>query len=201
MPDNGVGQFEDGSGGAVVLLQPVHLGPLPDILELQDVADIGTAPAVDALVVVADNGDVLVFVAEQFQPFMLNRVGVLIFIDEHVIETGTDGSGDIGVLAHQLHDIENQIGEVHALVALQLLLVLGVESDHVDTVPALGGSFGRCQAGMLAVFDPVQQIAGMKPVAGDVAPLQQSLDQRLLVVGIDHLEGAWIAQGIGIATE
>ena len=58
--DHGVGHVEDGLRAAVVLLQADDLGLRVVALELEDVADVGAAPRVDALVVVAHHGEVAV---------------------------------------------------------------------------------------------------------------------------------------------
>ena len=58
--DHAGGGGEDVRGRAVVLLEPDHLGAGEVLLEAQDVADLGAAPAVDRLVVVADAADVVV---------------------------------------------------------------------------------------------------------------------------------------------
>jgi len=50
---------EDMAGGAVIALEPDHLGAGKIVLEAQDVVDLGAAPAVDRLVVIADAADVL----------------------------------------------------------------------------------------------------------------------------------------------
>src|SRR5581483_3750054 len=53
------GGGENVPGRAVVALQADHLGAGEIVLEAQDVVDLGAAPAVDRLVVVADAADVL----------------------------------------------------------------------------------------------------------------------------------------------
>ncbi len=52
------GGGEDVAGGAVIALEPDHLGAGKIVLEAQDVVDLGAAPAIDRLVVVADAADV-----------------------------------------------------------------------------------------------------------------------------------------------
>ncbi len=60
-----------GSGGkdmrrrAVVLLQANHLGAGKILLEFQDVLDLGAAPAIDRLVVVADHAEIAVALGQQ----------------------------------------------------------------------------------------------------------------------------------------
>jgi hypothetical protein len=59
MGDQMRGGGEDMAGRAVVALQPDDLGAGKIMLEAQDVVDLGAAPAIDRLVVVADAADVL----------------------------------------------------------------------------------------------------------------------------------------------
>ena len=49
---------EDVAGRAVIALQPDHRSAGKIVLEAQDVVDLGAAPAVDRLVVIADAADV-----------------------------------------------------------------------------------------------------------------------------------------------
>src|SRR5215470_2866526 len=52
------GGGEDMRSAAIVALEPDHLGAREVVLEAQDVVDLGTAPAIDRLIVVADAADV-----------------------------------------------------------------------------------------------------------------------------------------------
>ena len=52
------GGGEDVAGGAVVALEPDHLGARKIVLEAQDVVDLGATPAVDRLVVVTDAAEI-----------------------------------------------------------------------------------------------------------------------------------------------
>ena len=58
--DDRVGRVEDRLGGAEVLLEHDHLGVGEALLELQDVAHVGGAEAVDRLVRVAHHAEVAV---------------------------------------------------------------------------------------------------------------------------------------------
>src|SRR5206468_2979833 len=60
MRDQRPGGGEDAGRRAIVLLQPDDLGAGEILLEAQDVADLGAAPGVDRLVVVADAAEVAV---------------------------------------------------------------------------------------------------------------------------------------------
>ena len=116
-------------GRAVVALQPDHLGAGEILLEAQDVADLGTAPAVDRLVVVADAGDVLVAACEQAQPEILGDVGVLILVDQDGAEPPLVLRQHVGLAGEQGQAVQQQIAEVAGVQGRQPLLVGGVELD------------------------------------------------------------------------
>ena len=86
MGDEAVGGGEDVRGRTVILLEPDDLRAREILLEAQDVGDLGAAPGIDRLVVVADAAKVAARLGEQFQPFVLALVGILIFVDEDVAE-------------------------------------------------------------------------------------------------------------------
>ena len=67
-------------GGAIVLLQANDARFGKVLLELQDVANVGAAPGVDALVFVADGADIVLAAGEHAHQFILRAVGVLVFV-------------------------------------------------------------------------------------------------------------------------
>ena len=84
--DQARGGGQDVPGGAVVALQPDHLRAGEVLLEAEDVADLGAAPAVDRLVVVADAADAVMGLRQQPEPQVLRDVGVLILVHQQVAE-------------------------------------------------------------------------------------------------------------------
>ena len=84
--DQARGSGEDVPGGAVVALQPDHLRAGEILLEAEDVADLGAAPAVDRLIVVADAADAVMRLRQQPEPQILRDVGVLILVHQQVAE-------------------------------------------------------------------------------------------------------------------
>ena len=84
--DHRVGCGQDVAGGAVVLLQFDHLGAGEVFLKVKDIADIGTAKSIDRLVVVTDHAEVAVTTRQQPEQAVLDRVGVLVFVDHLVTE-------------------------------------------------------------------------------------------------------------------
>ena len=69
--DEAGGGGEDVRGRAVVLLEPDDLGAGEVLFEAEDVGDLGAAPAIDRLVVVADAAEVAARLGEQLQPVVL----------------------------------------------------------------------------------------------------------------------------------
>ena len=90
--DEAGGGGEDVRGRAVVLLEPDDLRAGEVLLEAQDVGDLGAAPGVDRLVVVADAAEVAARLGEQFSQSYWRLVGVLIFVDQDVAEAVAVGS-------------------------------------------------------------------------------------------------------------
>ena len=114
--DDLVGHLEDVLGGPVILLQfhEVHL--IVILLELQDVLDGGPAEGVDGLRIVAHHAHVLVHGAQQFDHFILRRVGILVLIDQDVAEFVLVGVEGFGHLHQQLVELEQQVIEIHGPV-------------------------------------------------------------------------------------
>ena len=75
---------EDELRRAVVLLQLDDRRVGVVALEVEDVAQVRAAPAVDALVVVADDGEVVVLAARAADPEVLRAVRVLVLVDVQV---------------------------------------------------------------------------------------------------------------------
>src|SRR5208337_4652778 len=66
--------------GTIVLLQADDLGLGEILLELENVADVGTAPGVDRLVFVAHGADVVPIARQHSHEFVLGTIRVLIFV-------------------------------------------------------------------------------------------------------------------------
>jgi hypothetical protein len=121
------GGAQDVAGRAVVALQAHHFGAGEVLLEAQNIADLGAAPAVDRLVVVADAGDVAVPLRQQPQPQVLGDVAVLILVDQNRAEAPLVVGQDLGVLLEQAQAMQQQIAEVAGVQREKALLVRGIE--------------------------------------------------------------------------
>ena len=83
---HGVGGAQDMTRGAVVLLQLDGLAVFKVLLKVQDIGDVGATPAINGLVVVAHDHEVLVLGGQQVGNLVLDVVGVLILVDANVAE-------------------------------------------------------------------------------------------------------------------
>ena len=93
--DDGVRCVEDRLRGSVVALQRHDPGRRCDPLrELEDVAHPGRPEAVDALRVLADHGQTIPHGLEPEQDAFLQTIGILVLVDEHVVEARRHVSGD-----------------------------------------------------------------------------------------------------------
>ena len=111
--DHRVGGVEDRLGAAVVLVEHDRRDVGEGVLELHDVAVVGAAEAVHRLVGVADDGDVVVAAGEQEDDLVLGLVGVLVLVDEDVLEALAVVLEHVGVVAEQADGVDEQVVEVH----------------------------------------------------------------------------------------
>ena len=121
--DDGVCAFEDRCRRTVVFLEFHGLCLGPVTLELEDVANVGTAPRVDRLVIITDDHEVSVLGGEQLGDFVLRLVGVLVLVDEDVAKALTVLAADVRMLREQHVYVDEQIVEVHRVGAFEALLI------------------------------------------------------------------------------
>ena len=112
---------------AVVALEPDDLGAGKILLEAQDVVDLGAAPAIDRLVVVADAADIVVALGQQPQPQILRDIGVLVLVDQHVFEAALIVLQHVGMVLEDAQDFEQQVAEIGGVQHLQARLIFGIE--------------------------------------------------------------------------
>ena len=101
MRDHSGGGAEDARGRAVVLLEADDRGAGKIAFEAQDVADLGAAPAVDRLVVVADAAQIAPGLGQQAQPQILGDIGVLILVDQYIAKAPVIFGENFGVRGEQ----------------------------------------------------------------------------------------------------
>ena len=117
--DDRVRDREDRRNRAIVLLELHDARPLEVLLEVEDVAHVGAAPAVDGLIVVAHGAHVAAIAAEQAQHLELRAVRVLVLVDEHVQRLALPPRADVLSLAPEARDLADEIVEVEGAVLTQ----------------------------------------------------------------------------------
>src|SRR5262249_20169866 len=111
----------------VVLLETTDPGAGKSLLKAQDVADLGTAPAVDRLVVITNTTDIPPPLAEQSQPEILGNIGVLILIDQHIFEPPLIIGEHIGIVLEEAQAFKQEIPEIAGVEQLEPLLIQPIE--------------------------------------------------------------------------
>ena len=107
-----VGRVEDELGAPVVLLELDDDGVRVVALEVEDVPDVRPAPAVDRLVVVADDREVAVLRGERLDPQVLRPVRVLVLVDVQVAPAILVAGSTSGASVEEPDGGEQQVVEV-----------------------------------------------------------------------------------------
>jgi hypothetical protein len=84
--DQGVGRLEDAYRRAVVLFELDHLEVRVVARQAAQIGDIGTAPAIDRLIVIADRGERGAWPGQQPQQLVLAGIGILVFVDQQIAQ-------------------------------------------------------------------------------------------------------------------
>ena len=188
--DQRVGRVEDGCGRTVVLFQAQQLCAGVVLAEALDVLDARAAPAVDGLVVVADDEDRIARAGQQPQPGVLNCIGVLEFVDQHVAEAALVVGEDLGAIAPQFVGAQQQLGEVDHAGALAGLLVGAVDANHLPEVgiATVVEVLGALAVVLARVDEPLHLLGGPLGLV-EAHRLEDAADYAILVFGIEDLEG------------
>ena len=203
MGDQAVRRVQDRPGRAVVLLE-LDRGGLGEVaLEVEDVADVGGAEAVDRLRFVTDDEEVPVLAGEQLQEPVLDAVGVLVLVDEDVAEVVGVALAEVGEELEQVDGADEQVVEVHRVGGVHPLLV-----ELVDVGDRRLEERALLLAQGLGVAEPVLS-------AGDLAldrPRREALrvDVELVHAALDHpprvglvvdREAALVGEPVGVLAE
>ncbi len=164
--------------------------------QLLQILDVGAAPAVDRLVVVAHCRKLGTDTGQQLEQLVLAGVGILIFIDQQVAQAVLPFLGDLRMLGEQLHRQADQIVEIHRLISFQRRLVrqVGVGGQRFMFVGSeLAGGFRRDQR-ILPIGNDRLQAAQRRLVdaLGDVA------DDAGAIRGVKDREARLVAERLGL---
>ncbi len=195
---------EDVRRRAVVLLEPDDLGAGKVLFEAQDVADLGAAPAVDRLIIVADAAEIAVALRQEPEPEVLGDVGVLVLVDQDVAKPMVIIREHVGVGGEQRQVVQQQIAEVDGVEREEALLILA-EEFAAAAVRHHGGFVSRHLVGPEAPVLPAiksrEQHARRQTPVVDSGRRDDLLHQTQLVVGIENGEVRLESDPLGVAAE
>ncbi len=198
--DNGGGCLEDGLGGAVVLLEADDLGLGKILFKVEDVIDVGSAPGVNRLVLIADGTEVMVGSGQGAHDLVLRTVGVLILIDEHVLVSALILLASDRVGLEQADALQQEIVEVEGVGLEQLVFV-----NFVDVGDALHLGLGGVQVHLLRVLhvvlgrrDEAEDAARCELFVVDAETLDGRLDDLLLIALVVDDEVAGVAFAVDL---
>ena len=199
-----MGGVEDELGRAVVLLELDDRRVGVVALEVEDVADVGAAPAVDRLVVVADDRQVAVLRGQRPDPEVLRPVRVLVLVDVEVAPAILVAGEDVRRLVEQADRLEQEVVEVERADLLEPLdVALREPGDHLlVVVDGVLGEERRVEHLVLRAADRAEH--GRRPeLAGQrhVLLAEDRLHERLLVVGVVDDEAAADPDRLAVAPE
>ena len=207
--DHGVGRSQQRLRAAVVALQRQHRGRWREALgKAEQVLDLGRTEAVDRLRVVAHHGQAPAVGLQRVQDAGLQAVGVLVLVDQHVVEARAHRGGDGGLLHGQVPVQQQVVVVQHAL----RLLGLGVGVEQLfqpRLVAAAPGVLLRQHlAQRLRAVDGARQdgAAGARQRKARAAVVQAQLgahlgQQLFGVAAVHHAEVGLQAQRPGIRTQ
>ena len=89
--------------GAVVLLQADGTGACILLFKVEDIINIRAAETVDTLVIVAHHADVAVAARQQRSQAVLEMVGILILVDQHIAELAAIVFPHFPISLQQMH--------------------------------------------------------------------------------------------------
>ena len=125
-------------GRAIVLLEHHDRDVGKRFFKLKDVADVGASEGIDTLVAIAHDRHLTVFFGELKHQIVLDRVRVLVLVDEDMAEAVSPRREHVGVFAEELGGAHQEVVEVHRPGGEKPLLILEVDVADLALEDLLG---------------------------------------------------------------
>ncbi len=189
---------------AVVLLEPDDLGAREIGFEAQDVADLGAAPAIDRLVVVADAAQIAVLLRQEAEPQILRDIRVLVFVHQDIAEALLVLLEDRRIGAEQRQVVQQEVAEIGGVERQEPLLVEPVERDGAASrdLARLGvGHLVGDEAAVLPALEQSVERARRRGAVVHALGLGDLLDEAQLVVRVQNREIGFEAHRLGVAAQ
>ena len=130
MSNQCIGCFQNHAGRAVILLQAQGSRPRKIGFKTLQIFDTSTAPAINRLVIVTNDGDFRITARKYPQPGILNGVGVLKFIHQNVLKALLVVRQQLWPLQPEFMSAQQQLGKIDQPGALALLFI-GLVNRHL----------------------------------------------------------------------
>ena len=153
------------------------------MLEVEDVPQIGAAPAINRLIGIADHRQVAMALGEPLDEVILRPVRVLIFVDHDEAELFGVLLADVRDLVEQLDSFQQEIVEIERAVVFETLRVFFVHLRELlaALAPALRLEEVRPGHRVLRVADLGQRHPRLHDAVVDLELLEHLLDERDLI--------------------
>ena len=192
MRDNRTGPLQDHLGGAVVLFEADDLDFGEVFFEVEDVLDVSPTPAVDGLIFIADDADVVVLAGEELHELVLGLVGVLVLVDHDVLVAAVVAFAGGGGGLEEANGFEEEIVEVEGVGFEEFIAI-----DLEDVGDLFFHRVGACEEVLLGIDhvvlgpgDTAEGYAGLEGFIVDAEALEGRFYDGLLVGLIVDGEGA-----------
>ncbi len=187
--DHRVGGAENRRGGTVVLFEPDRRGIGEVAQEVLHVLDARAAPAVDRLIVVADDEHLGTGAGQHADPGVLQRIGVLELVDQQMAPALAVVREQGLVVEPQLVRAQQQLGEVDQAAAPARVLVGAVDRNQgLCERIAVGLDRVGAAALVLGAVDEPGRLPRREARLVQSEALDRALDQALLIVAVEDLE-------------
>ena len=204
--DNGVSGIENMLGGAIVLLQSDGAGAGVLLFKIKDILNVGTAETIDTLVIVAHHTDVAIAAGQQGRQTILQMVGILILVNQHIAKTPAIVIPHFSILLQQMHRLQNQIIEVQRIGTAEPIRVKRIDFTNTNFTPIrlfLPVFTVLLRAGHLlfGMRNRREYLADRKRLLIQIQFFQAILDHTLAVICIVDGKVAAISDAVDIAAQ
>ena len=202
--DHMIGRFKNGAGGPVILFKAYDLGLRPDLFKVKDIADVGSAEAVDRLIVISDDAQISSLSRQLADQHKLRRVGVLILIHHDKTETVAVHFQNVLVFIKQLHGQHQHVVEVDGIALFQFPLISAVDRSDLcfkEISCRLSLELVRADQLVLRGGDRIHDLFFLKHLCVYVHLFAQLFDQRFLIIGIVDREMSVISKSVDMSAQ
>ncbi len=187
--DDRVGRIQNRRGGTIILLQPHQMRVRKIPRKMLNMFDFRPAPTVNRLIVIAHRENPVIRANQQAHPGILQAVGVLKLINQHLPKPALIMRPQGVVIAQQLGRAQQQFREIHQAAALAQRLIRTINAEHRIVMAILSRlrarrHMRRPQALLLPMINQTRDHFRRPTGVIQIGFPQQPLHQAQLVIAI-----------------